>query len=108
VRTRAFDRLNAVPPLMVTASIGGVLAPLTAPLPDAIPALWAALRELALGWTQYDALRYHFGPGAVERIEGVLRRGESHTLEVQISGRSHIVLITSADRQRLAAGAAPC
>lgn len=81
----------------VTVEIEDVAAPATfSQLPDAVAALWEALRVLPLGWTQYEAYRYFLGPGAVERIEESLARDGELSLTFQMAGRLHSVRVTSA------------
>ncbi|GAA2149261.1 hypothetical protein GCM10009760_42160 [Kitasatospora kazusensis] len=78
----------------ITVSIEGITAPATFQrLPDALAALWEALRVLPLGWTQYEAYRYFFGPGAVQRVEGFLERDGELTLSFALAGRSHAVRV---------------
>ncbi|WP_441250100.1 hypothetical protein [Kitasatospora sp. McL0602] len=83
------------PGRQVTVSIEDITAPATfSHLPDALTALWEALRVLPLGWTQYDAYRYFFGPGAVERVEAFLDRNGELTLSFAMAGRHHTVRVT--------------
>jgi len=78
----------------VTVSIEDITAPATfSQLPDALAALWEALRVLPLGWTQYEAYRYFFGPGAVERVEAFLERDGQLILSFSMAGRSHAVRV---------------
>jgi hypothetical protein len=81
----------------VTVSIDGITEPATfSRLPDALAALWEALRVLPLGWTQYEAYRYFFGAGAVERVQAFLDRDGELTLSFAMAGRSHAVRVTPA------------
>lgn len=78
----------------VTVSIEDITEPATfSRLPDALEALWEALRVLPLGWTQYEAYRYFFGPGAVERVAEFLERDGELTLSFAMAGRSHAVRV---------------
>ena len=81
----------------VTVEIEDIVAPATfSRVPDAVAALWEALRVLPLGWTQYEAYRYFLGPGAVDRIEESLRRDGELSLTFRMSGRLHSVRVTPA------------
>ncbi|MDH6578936.1 hypothetical protein [Kitasatospora sp. MAP5-34] len=91
--SRPTDGAKPGPP--ITVSIEGITEPATfSRLPDALAALWEALRVLPLGWTQYEAYRYFFGPGAVERVEAFLERDGELTLSFAMAGRSHAVRVT--------------
>lgn len=80
-----------------TVSIEDVTTSATfAHLPDALAALWEALRVLPLGWTQYEAYRYFFGAGAVERVNEFLDRDGELTLSFAMGGRSHLVQLVRA------------
>ncbi|MFD7645892.1 hypothetical protein ACFV4P_35250 [Kitasatospora sp. NPDC059795] len=62
------------------ASIEGITETTSfASLADALASLWGTLRTLPLGWTQYEAYRYFFGPDAAQRTEGFLAR-DGHLL----------------------------
>jgi hypothetical protein len=89
----------------VTVSIEGITEPATfTHLPDALAALWDALRVLPLGWTQYEAYRYFFGPGAVERVTTFLDRDGELTLSFAMGGRTHLVSLQGRGELREAAG----
>ncbi|MER5641205.1 hypothetical protein ABT095_30180 [Kitasatospora sp. NPDC002227] len=76
----------------VTVCIEGITAPASfAHLADALAALWEALRVLPLGWNQYEAYRYFFGPGAVERVEAFLERDGELTLSFAMAGETYAV-----------------
>ncbi|MER5867953.1 hypothetical protein [Kitasatospora sp. NPDC002040] len=78
-------------------SIEDITAPATfSHLPDALAALWEALRVLPLGWTQYEAYRFFFGPGVVERVTEFLDRDGELTLSFAMAGRSHLVQVQQA------------
>ncbi|MDH6129657.1 hypothetical protein [Kitasatospora sp. GP82] len=78
----------------VTVSIEDITAPATFnQLSDALVALWEALRVLPLGWTQYQAYRYFFGPGAEQRVAEFLERDGELTLSFTMAGRSHAVRV---------------
>jgi hypothetical protein len=70
-------------------------------LGHALGSLWTTLRILPIGWAQYEAYRYFFGPGAVERTEALLERDGEMVLAFTMAGRSHAV------RLRRGADAAP-
>lgn len=75
-----------------TVSIEDVTGPATfTRLPDALAALWESLRVLPLGWSQYEAYRYFFGPGVVERVEAFLARDGEFGLTFAMAGRTHAV-----------------
>ncbi|GAA3024864.1 hypothetical protein GCM10020229_75470 [Kitasatospora albolonga] len=77
-----------------TVEIEDVTAPAVfARLPDALAALWEALRVLPLGWTQYEAYRYFLGPGAVDRVTESLERDGELRLSFAMGGRSHLVSV---------------
>ncbi|GAA2751502.1 MULTISPECIES: hypothetical protein [Kitasatospora] len=81
-------------PRVYTVSIEDITEPATfSRLPDAVAALWESLRVLPLGWTQYEAYRYFFGPGAVERVEDFLSREGELVLSFRMAGRSHAVRV---------------
>ncbi|MEV4556456.1 hypothetical protein AB0K51_05585 [Kitasatospora sp. NPDC049285] len=63
-------------------------------LADALTSLWAVLRTLPLGWTQYEAYRYFFGPGAPERTAAFLARDGQLLLTAALLGRSHLIRVT--------------
>ncbi|MFG2821714.1 hypothetical protein ACGFX4_20065 [Kitasatospora sp. NPDC048365] len=72
--------------------IEGITEPATfSRLPEALSALWAALRVLPLGWTQYEAYRYFFGEGSAERVKTFLDRDGQLSLSFQLEGRAHAV-----------------
>ncbi|MFC9329381.1 hypothetical protein [Kitasatospora sp. NPDC057015] len=73
-------------------------------LPDAVAALWAALRMLPLGWTQYEAYRRFLGPGAVRRVEESIERDGELTLAFRMAGRVHLIRIAPVARTRRADG----
>ncbi|WP_354642443.1 hypothetical protein [Kitasatospora camelliae] len=80
-----------------TVVIEGVTGPATfTRLPDALAALWEALRVLPLGWNQYEAYRYFFGEGAVERVERFLARDGQLTLTFAMAGRTYPVRVRPA------------
>ncbi|WP_457030913.1 hypothetical protein [Kitasatospora sp. P5_F3] len=80
-----------------TVSIEDIAPPATFQhLPDALAALWQALRVLPLGWTQYEAYRFFLGAGAVERVTEFLDRDGELTLSFAIGGRSHAIQLTLA------------
>ncbi|MFD8594253.1 hypothetical protein ACFV1L_04575 [Kitasatospora sp. NPDC059646] len=64
-----------------------------ASLADAIASLWATLRTLPLGWTQYEAYRYFFGPGAAERTEAFLARDGQLLLSFILLGRTRVIQV---------------
>ncbi|GAA4865481.1 hypothetical protein ACGFX4_30270 [Kitasatospora sp. NPDC048365] len=83
---------TAPAPKGYTVSIEDITEPATfTRLPDALDALWQSLRVLPLGWTQYEAYRYFFGPGAVERVETFLARDGRLTLSFHMAGRAHAI-----------------
>jgi hypothetical protein len=85
------------PELPVTVSIEDIAAPATfARLPDALAALWDALRVLPLGWTQYEAYRYFLGPGSEERVTAFLQRDGELQLSFALAGRVHEVRVARA------------
>jgi len=70
-------------------------------LPDALSALWESLRALPLGNTQYEAYRFFFGEGAVERVEQFLARDGRLSLTFTMAGRAHEVRVSPAGGRRL-------
>lgn len=61
-------------------------------LPDAVAAVWDAVRALPLGNTQYEAYRYFFTrPDAVQRVTEFLERDGELSLTFSMNGRSHSV-----------------
>ncbi|KJK55113.1 hypothetical protein [Saccharothrix sp. ST-888] len=85
----------------VTVSIEDITPPATfSRLPDALVALWEALRVLPLGWTQYEAYRYFLGPGAEQRVAAFLARDGELTLSFTMAGRSHAVRVVPVPQTR--------
>ncbi|MFF1873614.1 hypothetical protein [Kitasatospora herbaricolor] len=83
----------------VTVEIEDIAEPATfSRLPDAVAALWEALRVLPLGWTQYEAYRRFLGPGAVRRVEESIERDGELSLSFRLAGRLHLVRIAPAHR----------
>jgi hypothetical protein len=81
----------------VTVEIEDIAAPATfSHLPDAIAALWQALRVLPLGWNQYEAYRHFLGTGAAERIEESIERDGELSLTFRMAGRLHSVWVRPA------------
>lgn len=80
-----------------TVVIEGVAEPATfAHLAAAVDATWRSLRELPLGWNQYDAYREFFGDGGVDRVQHFLDRDGSLTLSFTLAGEPHSVCIAPA------------
>ncbi|MFF0393848.1 hypothetical protein ACFYS8_34875 [Kitasatospora sp. NPDC004615] len=64
-----------------------------ASLADALASLWGTLRTLPLGWTQYEAYRYFFGPGAAQRTEGFLARDGHLLLSFVLLGHNRAIRV---------------
>ncbi|MFD8484024.1 hypothetical protein [Kitasatospora sp. NPDC059673] len=62
-------------------------------LADALASLWGTLRTLPLGWTQYEAYRYFFGPGATQRTEGFLARDGHLLLSFILLGQTRVIRV---------------
>ncbi|MEV4614816.1 hypothetical protein AB0K43_19795 [Kitasatospora sp. NPDC049258] len=83
----------------VTVVIEGITLPATfSRLPDALAALWEALRILPLGWAQYEVCQGYFGPEAVGRVEEALARDGRLVMAFVLAGRSHTVTVEPARR----------
>ncbi|WP_354642908.1 hypothetical protein [Kitasatospora camelliae] len=82
----------------VVVEIEGVTAPaMFARLPDAVAAVWGAMRALPLGNTQYEAYKYFFTrPDAVERVTEFIQRDGELNLSFSMDGRSHRVRVCPA------------
>ncbi|MFD9125590.1 hypothetical protein [Kitasatospora sp. NPDC059571] len=75
-------------------------------LPDALAAVWQALRALPLGAVQADAFEYFLTrPDAVRAVARFLRRDGELSLTFTLEGRPHAVRIRPADGAAPAAGA---
>ncbi|RKE21325.1 hypothetical protein [Streptomyces sp. TLI_171] len=78
-----------------TVSIEDITAPATfLSLAHALGSLWETLRTLPLGWTQYEAYRYFFGPGATTRADAFLARDGQLTLGFALLGRTRLIRVT--------------
>ncbi|MGE7434087.1 hypothetical protein [Kitasatospora sp. NPDC001175] len=79
--------------LPVVVEIEGITAPATfTRLPDALTAVWDALKLLPLGTLQADAFRYFLTrPDAAERTTEFLRRDGRLDLSFTLHGRTHAV-----------------
>ncbi|MFJ5923548.1 hypothetical protein ACIQF6_13185 [Kitasatospora sp. NPDC092948] len=62
-------------------------------LADALASLWGTLRTLPLGWTQYEAYRYFFGPGVAQRTEGFLARDGHLVLTFALLGHTRLIRV---------------
>ncbi|MFF2630558.1 hypothetical protein ACFVUN_32930 [Kitasatospora griseola] len=62
-------------------------------LADALASLWGTLRTLPLGWTQYEAYRYFFGPGAAQRTESFLLRDGHLLLSFVLLGQTRLIRV---------------
>ncbi|MGW4379665.1 hypothetical protein [Kitasatospora sp. NPDC004531] len=62
-------------------------------LADALASLWGTLRTLPLGWTQYEAYRYFFGPDAAQRTEGFLARDGHLLLSFALLGTTRLIRV---------------
>lgn len=82
----------------VTVEIEGVAPPAYfANLEAAVAAIWRSLRELPLGWNQYDAYRDFFDTeGAVDRVQSFLERDRELTLSFTMAGEPHAIRIIPA------------
>lgn len=81
----------------MTVEIEDITGPATfSQLPDALNALWQALRVLPLGWVQHEAYRYFLGPDAVERVAAFLERDGQLRLTFSMAGRLHTVSVRPA------------
>lgn len=81
-------------PTGYTVSIEDITEPASyAELADALAALWATLRTLPLGWTQFEAYRFFFGPGAAERTREFLARDGHLELSFVLLGRSRLIRV---------------
>ncbi|MFF4343921.1 hypothetical protein ACFY00_28825 [Kitasatospora sp. NPDC001540] len=77
-----------------TVGIEGITEPTSFPaLAPALSSLWQTLNTLPLGWTQYEAYRYFFGPGAVERTEAFLARDGRLQLGFALLGRTRLIRV---------------
>ncbi|MFJ4681109.1 MULTISPECIES: hypothetical protein [Kitasatospora] len=76
-------------------------------LAPALSSLWQTLHALPLGWTQFEAYRYFFGPGAVERTEAFLRRDGRLQLSFALLGRTRLISVVPAARGPLQLAPAP-
>ncbi|MFJ1755798.1 hypothetical protein [Kitasatospora sp. NPDC088134] len=65
-------------------------------LADALASLWSTLRTLPLGWTQYEAYRYFFGPGAADRTAAFLARDGQLRLTFVLLGRTRLLRVSPA------------
>ncbi|MEU3496026.1 hypothetical protein [Kitasatospora cineracea] len=65
-------------------------------LAPALASLWQTLHTLPLGWTQFEAYRYFFGPGAVERTEAFLQRDGQLQLGFALLGRTRLISVRPA------------
>ncbi|PBC66317.1 histidine kinase-like protein [Streptomyces sp. TLI_235] len=79
----------------VAAEIENVTSPaMFDQLPDAVSALWEAVRRLPMGSTQFEAYRYFFTRAdAVERVSEFIRRDGELSLSLKMDGRLHRVRI---------------
>ncbi|MEV6212726.1 hypothetical protein [Kitasatospora sp. NPDC051914] len=82
----------------VVVEIEGVTVPATfARLPEAVAAVWEAMRALPLGNTQYEAYRYFFTRhDAADRVTDFLRRDGYLSLSFTMQGRPHTVRVSPA------------
>ncbi|QKW21713.1 hypothetical protein HUT16_24010 [Kitasatospora sp. NA04385] len=81
-------------PTGYTVVIGGITEPTSFPaLAPALASLWWTLNTLPLGWTQFEAYRYFFGPGAVERTEAFLARDGRLQLGFALLGRTRLITV---------------
>ncbi|MER8187474.1 hypothetical protein [Kitasatospora sp. NPDC094015] len=81
----------------VTVVIEGITLPATFNrLPDAMAALWEALRMLPLGWAQYEACQGYFGPEAVPRVAQALAREGRLEVTFRLAGRPYTVTVRPA------------
>ncbi|BAJ30925.1 MULTISPECIES: hypothetical protein [Kitasatospora] len=62
-------------------------------LAPALSSLWQTLRTLPLGWTQFEAYRYFFGPGATGRTEEFLARDGRLRLSFALLGRTRLISV---------------
>ncbi|MGW4807421.1 hypothetical protein [Kitasatospora sp. NPDC004272] len=77
-----------------TVAIGEITEPTSFPsLAPALGSLWWTLNALPLGWTQFEAYRYFFGPGAVERTEAFLARDGRLQLGFALLGRTRLISV---------------
>ncbi|MGE7439429.1 MULTISPECIES: hypothetical protein [Kitasatospora] len=85
----------------VVVEIEGIAAPAAfTHLPDALAAVWDALKPLPLGTLQADAFRYFLTrPDAAERATEFLRRDGRLDLSFTLHGQPHTVRLRHQDAE---------
>ncbi len=97
-RLKGPSDVTAPDTLMVTADIEGVMAPQQASLPNAVAALWEALRTLPMGNHQYEAFGYFFGEGVEQRVRQAFTLDGELQLTLRLEGVIRSVRIVPVDK----------